>query len=1000
MSAILEICTDRVLHDLNDFEFDEGYIDSGGFGKIKRGKIKVTGQEVVYKAPKSSNILEINALIQEYNILCQCRHPLVELVIGFYHPDKSNEYGLITPYCELGSLANYISRNEPLGQNLVLKIITGIAFGMKYIHEQNISHRDLKPANVLIEKNNSPIIIDFGLSREYINYMHSQVGTPLYAAPEIIKNEEYTNKVDVYSYGLLVNELYSRHIPFTGLPHKDFFNEKCNKQFIISDKVPSSIKPLIELCVRLKPSERPDFKIIYEKLREIINKKRGCTNLSTFFNNMEAKIGVPRLFKIPKQILKTDINQMKTEDGKIDPINWDNFNSVFFSKEDDGRSCAVIMLLGRHQSGKTTFLRTITNNLAYYSGDGIFSTTKGIIMDGPYSVQQLIDNVQDDDYKQLLLQIDTNRISEVYFLDSQGTGDEGYEQNEKVIYEKIYSILCALSTVCISIPDSNTNYNEIQFIAKTLRRSQFYPSLTATKLLLLVKGVEGMDTKEDYDYNELSKLSKVLNGKFMEKYKKSVGCYHFSSLMPLPLGNVQNLDSYLNSVYFSLIWIFRLMTEVPVIISKTIFMTTLKFQISILFGELYQFLDKNILKNANKEASNKFLTNDMDNDSKEALTYCGRAFDFISKIILNAIIDSHDRNANIPQLMDNIRLYIEVTMSVYLPYELGNLDFPCETFWQYSYEMQEDFMSFLNGNSDKWKLYMRDLKNEKKVHVPTVLATTAAVIGTAFIPIVGPFISLGLSISSAVGWGTVQIVNIVRLRKLKKTFQPSFYPFIWKKNISLILDKINYDCNNPKKIGNNGDQLYIFFEQPNQDSSLLFRALTGFKVNSKKDSFSLLFENVSIQKFMERYKRHELPPDSMNYKNSHILYLKGCSQKVLTAISEVQNENTIFITSSNCLENAIKPPVKFDLYVFATFKHYFIYPVCDEISYIRDMYEKKIYLKFKTKVPSTTTILPLESNGNNFDDGGILCSALMICGCRYIYKDKELHTLYQNLIKE
>lgn len=116
---------------------------------------------------------------------------------------------------ENSSLDKYFKEERPptqLNSKQKYIILFGIALGMKTLHKQSIIHRDLKPGNILLDSNFYPYIGDFGIS--FISdisasqiLMNSQVGTPLYQVPEILSDEPYTNKVDVFSFSLIAYQL-------------------------------------------------------------------------------------------------------------------------------------------------------------------------------------------------------------------------------------------------------------------------------------------------------------------------------------------------------------------------------------------------------------------------------------------------------------------------------------------------------------------------------------------------------------------------------------------------------------------------------------------------------------------------------------------------------------------------------------------------------------------------------------------------------------------------
>ena len=101
---------------------------------------------------------------------------------------------------------------------MIYKFAVDIARGVNYLHQkQNIIQRDLKSRNVLVDDSLNAKIADFGLSRlkDEDNGM-TACGTPAWTAPEIVKMEKYDERVDVYSFGIIMWELISRDEPYKG----------------------------------------------------------------------------------------------------------------------------------------------------------------------------------------------------------------------------------------------------------------------------------------------------------------------------------------------------------------------------------------------------------------------------------------------------------------------------------------------------------------------------------------------------------------------------------------------------------------------------------------------------------------------------------------------------------------------------------------------------------------------------------------------------------------
>jgi fused-like protein len=115
-------------------------------------------------------------------------------------------------------LANLMEKKNKKGfpYEDVKKICEQIFSAMWYLREKKIMHRDLKPQNILI-KDGMIKICDFGFARKLsasTNFVNSVKGTPLYIAPEILDQRHYDFKVDVWSFGIIIYELYTGAPPF------------------------------------------------------------------------------------------------------------------------------------------------------------------------------------------------------------------------------------------------------------------------------------------------------------------------------------------------------------------------------------------------------------------------------------------------------------------------------------------------------------------------------------------------------------------------------------------------------------------------------------------------------------------------------------------------------------------------------------------------------------------------------------------------------------------
>jgi len=174
------------------------------------------------------------------------------------------------------------------------------AKGIEYLHQYDptIIHRDLKTQNLLVDEFWRVKVCDFGLSRIKASETMSRLGTLHYSAPEVLRGDRYTEKADVYSFGIVMWEMLTFSIPYEGYPPlkiaSDVAYHKLRPE--IKDTFPKPLSSLMQMCWDENPESRPDFSEIVERLNESlllieVNQSTGKIPTSTkFSNNNEMKV--------------------------------------------------------------------------------------------------------------------------------------------------------------------------------------------------------------------------------------------------------------------------------------------------------------------------------------------------------------------------------------------------------------------------------------------------------------------------------------------------------------------------------------------------------------------------------------------------------------------------------------------------------------------------------------------------------------------------------------
>ncbi|KAJ1424612.1 Serine-threonine/tyrosine-protein kinase, catalytic domain [Sesbania bispinosa] len=137
---------------------------------------------------------------------------------------KPPHLSMVTEYMEMGSLYYLIhlsGQKKKLSWRRRLRMLRDICKGLMCVHRMKIVHRDLKSANCLVNKHWTVKICDFGLSRIMIDSPmrdSASAGTPEWMAPELIRNEPFTEKCDIFSLGVIMWELCTLNRPWEGVP--------------------------------------------------------------------------------------------------------------------------------------------------------------------------------------------------------------------------------------------------------------------------------------------------------------------------------------------------------------------------------------------------------------------------------------------------------------------------------------------------------------------------------------------------------------------------------------------------------------------------------------------------------------------------------------------------------------------------------------------------------------------------------------------------------------
>lgn len=141
-------------------------------------------------------------------------------IVNIYDVGEGERPYIVMEYVNGTDLKKYIQDNHPIPYSKVIKIMSQILSGISYAHRNGVIHRDIKPHNILIDKEGTVKITDFGiavaLSQNSITQTNSILGSVQYISPEQARGNMVTKQSDIYSLGIVLYEMLTGVVPFEG----------------------------------------------------------------------------------------------------------------------------------------------------------------------------------------------------------------------------------------------------------------------------------------------------------------------------------------------------------------------------------------------------------------------------------------------------------------------------------------------------------------------------------------------------------------------------------------------------------------------------------------------------------------------------------------------------------------------------------------------------------------------------------------------------------------
>jgi serine/threonine protein kinase len=244
--------------------------------------VKAGGLELAVKFFSPTNQRASHAVYKQFfrelSALIKFHHPCIVQMVGFQLRSGNKGAAIACTFVRNGSLADVLKSlkdgtTQPFWNPTGIAIlVAGLVWGLKFIHAQKAIHRDIKPSNLFVNDKDHLQIGDFTSCR-FSNgtiQLTRQPGNPHYQAPELYEADPYDDRVDIFSFGLVLYEILAQEPVFSpALPPPKVMAKLLNGQFItIPDGWQPPVKKLLERCLRMNATARPSAEEVGSFLQE------------------------------------------------------------------------------------------------------------------------------------------------------------------------------------------------------------------------------------------------------------------------------------------------------------------------------------------------------------------------------------------------------------------------------------------------------------------------------------------------------------------------------------------------------------------------------------------------------------------------------------------------------------------------------------------------------------------------------------------------------------
>ena len=293
-----------------------GLLGEGGMGAVYRATDNIE-REVAIKALHSNLTRDESRLARfrsEAVALGRLHHPNIASL--FHLHEQNGDYFMVMEFVEGQTLEDIVRAHGALSPQMALAVFNDGLKGFEHAHSKGVIHRDIKPSNLMVSREGTTKITDFGIARMAGSGRMTQtgkvIGTLEYMSPEQVRGHEQDARSDIYSLGILLFELLTGRMPFTATSDYDIMRAHLEEIPPPARSIVATLPPGLDAAVAKALAKDPAARF------QSVNEMRG--ELESIARELPAAPPATKLVPEPTREVALPVTIPATSQGPVVPV--------------------------------------------------------------------------------------------------------------------------------------------------------------------------------------------------------------------------------------------------------------------------------------------------------------------------------------------------------------------------------------------------------------------------------------------------------------------------------------------------------------------------------------------------------------------------------------------------------------------------------------------------------------------------------------------------------